>query len=399
MNSVQALVLDGHLPSVLACVRSLSKHGVKVICGAERRSALALHSKFANEAWVYPSPLTDVEAYVQSVIQKLSTMGGRPVVFCMSDNTLLPLAQHRDQIETVGRLVLPETENFNVAFDKALTLKLAERLGVPMPQTFFIESQEDLESVLGQIKYPCIIKPRQSCLWVAGKGVRGKAEIAQTREQAREIAMRVHSTTNTWPLLQEKLTGQEFAVFGLWQDGQWQVKFAHKRLRSLDPMGGASCLRQSIELPSDMAGYAERLMAELKWQGPAMVEFKLDKPDGAPKLMEINGRFWGSLALSVAAGVDFPYLAYLQACGQTVDSVVRYKVPVTARSFLADCVNLYNVLIVLRPNRPTSHVSRWSDLSSFVFPKEPNLVYDVESWGDLKPAMWQVIDAIARKIF
>ena len=37
-----------------------------------------------------------------------------------------------------------------------------------------------------------------------------------------------------------------------------------------------------------------------------MVEFKHDERDGVPKLMEINGRFWGSLQLAIDAGVDFP---------------------------------------------------------------------------------------------
>ena len=35
-----------------------------------------------------------------------------------------------------------------------------------------------------------------------------------------------------------------------------------------------------------------------------MVEFKVGE-DG-PRLMEINGRVWGSLALAVKSGVDFP---------------------------------------------------------------------------------------------
>ncbi|MHB8830853.1 MAG: carboxylate--amine ligase [Patescibacteria group bacterium] len=394
MNTTKVLVLDGHLPSALACVRSLSKHNIKVICGAERKGALALHSKFASEAWTYPSPLEDVEAYVQAVIKKLSTMGDRPVIYCLSDNTLLPLALHRDQVEAVGRLVLPETKDFNVAFDKALTLKLAERLGVPMPLTFFIESQEDLESALGQVAYPCVIKPRHSCLWVADKGVRGKAEVADNREQAKEIVKQIKDKTNVWPLLQEKLTGQEYGVFGLWQNGEWRAKFAHQRLRSLDPMGGASCLRQSIAMPPDMADYASKLMSELKWQGPAMVEFKLDKPNGTPKLMEINGRFWGSLALAIASSVDFPYLAYLQASDQPVEVADQYKVPVTARSFLADFANLLKAMRL----GSTVGVSRLSALRSFIFPNQPNLVYDVESWEDLKPALWQVIDVVARKL-
>ncbi len=394
MNEAKALVLDGHLPSALACVRSLSKHSIKVTCGAERKSAMALHSKFASEVWAYPSPLEDADRYVQAVIKKLSTMGDRPVIYCLSDNTLLPLAKHRDQVEAVGRLVLTEENIFNVAFDKALTLKMAERLGVSIPQTFFIESQEDLESALGQVAYPCIIKPHQSCLWVSGKGIRGKAEVADNREQAKEIVDQIKNKTNIWPLLQEKLTGQEYGLFGLWQNGEWKVKFAHKRLRSLDPMGGASCLRQSIAMPQDMADYAAKLMSELKWQGPAMVEFKLDKPNGTPKLMEINGRFWGSLALAIASNVDFPYLAYLQACGQPIEVSDQYKVPVAARSFLADFANLLNVMKF----GTKVGVSRLSALRSFAFPNQPNLVYDVESWEDLKPAFWQVIDAVARKI-
>ena len=38
-----------------------------------------------------------------------------------------------------------------------------------------------------------------------------------------------------------------------------------------------------------------------------MVEYKVDERL-APYLMEINGRFWGSLQLALDAGVDFPNL-------------------------------------------------------------------------------------------
>jgi predicted ATP-grasp superfamily ATP-dependent carboligase len=387
----KVLVLDGHLPSALTCVRSLGSKGLDVTCGAEQKSALALHSNLANETWVYPSPLVDQETYVKAVEMKLKAMGGRPVVFCLSDNTLLPLARNRERIEALGRLPMFENESLKIAFDKALTLKMAEKIGVPTPKTYFIENRTELDQALSELNYPCVIKPRQSCIWVNNQGVRGKTEIAENRENANEIASSIHAQTNVWPLLQERLTGQEFGVFGIWQDGQWIVKFAHKRLRSLDPNGGASCLRQSIELPTEMSSYAEKLMAELNWQGPAMVEFKLDKLDGSPKLMEINGRFWGSLALGQAAGINFPYLTYLQACGQTVDPISSYKVPVTARSFLADIVNLFKTLV-----RPQSR-SRSVALKEF-FSSEPNLVYDVESWDDLGPAFWQIINALARKL-
>src|SRR5262249_10470047 len=61
----------------------------------------------------------------------------------------------------------------------------------------------------------------------------------------------------------------------------------------------------SIKPPAALLRDAEKLMAALNWHGVAMVEFKMDS-DGQYWLMEINPRLWGSLALSIDAGVNFP---------------------------------------------------------------------------------------------
>jgi predicted ATP-grasp superfamily ATP-dependent carboligase len=53
-------------------------------------------------------------------------------------------------------------------------------------------------------------------------------------------------------------------------------------------------------------------MKALRWSGVAMVEFKYDPATGEAWLMEINGRFWGSMQLAVTSGVDFPWLVYQQ---------------------------------------------------------------------------------------
>ena len=68
--------------------------------------------------------------------------------------------------------------------------------------------------------------------------------------------------------------------------------------------GGASALRESVELDPALYDYSLRLMRELRWTGLAMVEFRVGP--GGPVLMEVNGRIWGSLPLAVKSGVDFP---------------------------------------------------------------------------------------------
>jgi predicted ATP-grasp superfamily ATP-dependent carboligase len=59
------------------------------------------------------------------------------------------------------------------------------------------------------------------------------------------------------------------------------------------------------------------LLRSLGWQGIAMVEYKLDTASRQLVLMEINGRFWGSLQLAIDCGVDFPNILLDAAAGQT----------------------------------------------------------------------------------
>ncbi len=81
--------------------------------------------------------------------------------------------------------------------------------------------------------------------------------------------------------------------------------FAHERVHEYPLTGGASSYRRSINPPAAMLQDAEKLLTALNWHGVAMVEFKIDAK-GQHWLMEINPRLWGSLALSLDAGVDFP---------------------------------------------------------------------------------------------
>jgi protein-tyrosine-phosphatase len=69
---------------------------------------------------------------------------------------------------------------------------------------------------------------------------------------------------------------------------------------------------------------AEALLRALNWHGVAMVEFKMDAMD-QHWLMEINPRLWGSLALSIDAGVDFPRGLWQIARGETPAAQPEYR--------------------------------------------------------------------------
>jgi protein-tyrosine-phosphatase len=88
----------------------------------------------------------------------------------------------------------------------------------------------------------------------------------------------------------------------------------------------------------------------MQWTGPAMFEFKADPATGRMALMEINGRLWGSLALSVAAGVDFPKLIYDMLVKQERINVFSYRTPCFARNTRRDFFWFFDNL-----KTPTDH--------------------------------------------
>ena len=151
--------------------------------------------------------------------------------------------------------------------------------------------------------------------------------------------------------------------------------FVHRRLREYPMSGGPSTLRESVAAP-ELAELGVKLLRAMNWQGVAMVEFKVDPRDGVPKLMEVNPKFWGSIALPIAAGIDFPFLLYRLATEGDVPPVATYQTGVQCRWLIpGDILHfLYN------PQRFTLHPS------FFQFRKD-GLYYDLLDRDDLGP-LW-----------
>lgn len=380
-----ALILDGGLQSALAAVRSLGARGIRVIAASERASAMALHSKFASRSVVYPSPLDEPTAFVAWIKEISATEKDGVVVYPFSDQTLLLLSRHRSEFPSGVHVVLPQEASVETACDKARTLELARSLNVPMPQTEFPMSEKEIAET--KLSFPLIVKPRHSCVWRDGHAVWGSASSVSTPAEAKAFAERTFERSGEWPILQRKLEGDEIGAFFLYDHGVARWTFGHRRLRSLNPGGGASSLRESFVLPDDVLDQSKKLLDALAWHGVAMVEWKRDVSDGVYKLMEINGRFWGSLALAGYAGVDFAFGQYELARTGIVSEQPPFKAGVRSRYFLNDVRHL---LKSMRSGSALEALRHFRAQTGQTF-------YDVESWTDPMPTLWQFIDLAFRK--
>ncbi len=393
-----ALVLDGQLKSALATVRSLGRHGVVVAVGAPRESGMALHSRYAGRRFVYPSPLANTRAFVDSVLEAAIRSGDSPVVYAFSDASYLALYAHREMLKEHMTLMFPSDDSLEFAYNKAATFSFAKVSGVPTITTYLRELS-DIEYLAPTLAYPAVLKPRRSVTYRGGHGVFGTATFVHDPQALVEAFTRLTADLGECPLVQDFLRGEEYGVEMLAHRGVPYALVTHHRIRSLSPVGGASVLKETVsqgDLRETLEGYALRLAERLLWEGPIMVEFKVDRDTREPKLMEINGRFWGSLPLSVAAGVDVPYLYYCYAAlGKVPEGVVKGKEHVTTRHFLGDFLNLVRVFLARDTMRKSSYPSRRSALRLYL--KTPHgTLSDVWSWRDPVPAFMEIVDVFRK---
>jgi hypothetical protein len=146
---------------------------------------------------------------------------------------------------------------------------------------------------------------------------------------------------NAFPLLlQRRIIGPGCGIFLLVWEGRTLATFAHRRLREFPPSGGASVLSESVLADPLLVSRSRALLDRFDWQGVAMVEYKIEAATGTPYLMEVNGRFWGSLQLAIDAGVDFPTLLISAATGRFVGPQPSYRPGVRLRSLWRDLLHL-----------------------------------------------------------
>ncbi len=380
---MHALILDGGVKSALACVRSLGQRGARVTVGAEQSTGMALWSRYAKETFVYRSPLTDPEGFLEDVLAVAQKAGDQPILFSMSDATMLLISRNRARFDGIAQLVLPSSESLEIAADKEKTRSLAESLKIPTPPP------------AAPAVFPVVVKPRHSVVWKEGVGVGGTAAFGFSDAQVRDMVLDVTQKTGEEPLQQTFIRGSEFGFEALCHGGEVLAYAGHRRMRSLSPTGGAAVVKTTVLLDAGMQTHAETLLKALRWEGVAMVEFKQDAQLGTPYLLEINPRFWGSLPLAIHAGVDFPFLYVLLAEGKFdhIRALTErgYEHRVTSRHWLGDVRHLGRVLFARDPLRSELYPSRARALFDFVAPAS-GMRHDVFSLGDPLPFFMEILD-------
>jgi len=327
---MKILVLDAHSNVALAVLQSLGKAGYDMYLAGKSESNFSWTSRYPRKRYIYPDPLESKDKFKLWIVE-LRKDEYFDYIIPITDSTIYPLIELRRESRLSGAVILPPDKYYEDIFNKVKTLELARKLGIDTPVSERISPNEWKDKKVSE--FPVYIKPVRSKIWDNnGVGINLAPKLATNADELRRYGDMFAKYGDV--IIQEYVKGSGIGVEVLCDHGDIIASFAHQRLHEYPLTGGGSTYRVSIDMPKNLYIQAQKILKAVEWSGVAMVEFKVDKAKSW--LMEVNGRFWGSLPLAIAAGVDFPKLLIdmVQDCNPV--KIQKFKTCIYSRKFSSD---------------------------------------------------------------
>lgn len=300
------VVLGIDTPIGLAIVRDLGRHGYDVVGIGRTAAALASRSRYCTHCYVRRQP----DADLVEQIREIATRHSAKWLLSISEVDLLLLNRYRALLEPALQLLVPAPEQLSIVLDKSASLRVAGEVGIRIPDTVQIVDLGELVGIEDRLTFPVVLKwsdPNAVATVLRDTAVSlEKAEYASNKEELLRILSK-YAPFGVFPLIQEYCHGMGLGQMFLTVNGNVLLEFQHERLLEWPPEGGSSAICQSVSLERHAAlrARSRELLRRLNWSGVAMVEYRFDRASESYVFMEVNGRFWGSLPLAVAAGMPF----------------------------------------------------------------------------------------------
>lgn len=198
-----------------------------------------------------------------------------------------------------AKVVGPLGERVALALDKRVQLRAAAAAGLAVPESLVCAAAATLE----MDRFPVILKPALAVRESQGKLERGSAQVCGDLEELRVVVESLDPETPV--IVQPWIRGVGEGLSGIARDGTALAWSAHRRVRMFDPAGSGSSACASTTVDPRVREGAEPFLSDADWQGLFMLEFLRDR-EGTAWFVELNGRAWGSMALTRRMGFELP---------------------------------------------------------------------------------------------
>jgi predicted ATP-grasp superfamily ATP-dependent carboligase len=304
-------------------LRGLAREGVRAAGCHSEAGEFGRYSRYCETLRV-PSVL-DEEQFCRALIEWRGDAGGRPVLFPTSDRYASLLARNAERLAAHFRFHWVHADNMERIVDKAGMSAACHDAGVLAPRTHIVGPDEDLVRLAGELAFPCLVKPNRD--FDNPFPARLKTFIARSPGEFLGF-FRQHPRLRGATVCQQIIEGGDENIFQctvlVCRSGEVGAVFCARKLRQYRPGYGVMCFGRS-EANEVLAAHALRLLRALRYRGLASLEFKYCTNDGCYYFIEMNPRLPWYNALCVDAGVNLPYLAYLDLAETRLPRPVRAR--------------------------------------------------------------------------
>lgn len=318
LDTSRPVLLLGGGGNAVSAARNLSRRGVRVGIAGDR-SSWGLASRHCHRSWRAPEG-ADLGAFWHDLLLGRADLRGH-VLMALCDEAIDFLCAHRDALAPHFAMEAFDPEYRRTMLDKKATLEIARAAGVPVPNSWTVRTLEDVDAARGEIRFPAMIKPIHSHLFIPVMGrklfiVTGQEGFGVLREKA---ALALDHGLEI--MVVEMIPGPDDLLSSYYtyvdDHGRWLVHYTKSVIRRFPVNRGGGCYHRSHWLP-ETAAMGQRFFAGMPWRGMGNVEFKRDPRDGLLKVIECNPRFTAAHRLVTASGVPLDEIVYRSATGQPV---------------------------------------------------------------------------------
>lgn len=295
----------------LSVVKALNMRGIQVILLCTARDDHAYCSRFVSERIIIPDPVDDSDGLLGLLMETRENLDGALLIPTL-DEYVIFISQNRMRLKERYVFTVQDWRVVGRIVAKSQLYLQAQKDNVPVPRFFLPDSIEFLVKRQREFSYPFILKPNETHKFDRLYG--RKNFIVRDFQKLIELFKDIQNN-ELEVMMCEIIPGKDSSIYSYrsYIDSQGDVlaEMCTQKLRQYPAGFGQGSVVRTIPLIPDIRDHALKLLRNLSYVGESSAEFKLDYRDNQYKLMEINVRPVVTEWLFVKAGINFPYITYL----------------------------------------------------------------------------------------
>lgn len=241
------------------------------------------------------------------------------------DAEVLAILKNKNKLEKYYDFSSADFDITEKLLNKRIFYETIDKLDILHPKTYFLDDENDVKKICKKICYPCIVKPVFSDYFISD--FKTKLFIVKTKDELIE-KYKTAIAKNHEVVIQEIIPGEARKAHGFnaYYDKNYccNGSFMYRRIREWPHGFGNGCFIESVDIP-ELEKIITFLIKKIRYHGIVDAEFKKDPRDNKFKLIEINPRCWMQNSLPARCGINFPYMAYMDAIGKSFENQVFNK--------------------------------------------------------------------------